>query len=421
MMFRRTVRSLFLIVCLLTAFLFAVSSVSAEVDDVCVIACIGDSITFGTGSEDPATQSYPARLQELLGNGYDVRNYGKAGCSLTSKGVCYTKRPEYQDALASCADVYIVMLGTNDSYADIWDAAEYEECLNTLLDELQAANPDTVIYLMIPPHVYIDKEVRPHSQENDIIGGELRAVLESVSQERSTGLINLFDYTEDRVDLYCQDLLHPSADGYIELANYIASCISLPDRPFTIACVGDSITHGMDTETSYPGQLQLLTGDRCRVENYGKVGVSLTAVGASYFKMPEYKSALASQADLFLIMLGTNDCYADKWDAEAYEQDLKTLIASFRETGDPMICLMIPPHIFIDKAEKPKGQDDWIIREEIAPIIRRVSEEEAVGLIDLYTFTEGRQDLYTSDLLHPSKEGYTEIASYIYSQIEDML
>ena len=38
------------------------------------IACIGNSITEGYGLEHPATESWPSVLQQLLGNGYSVRN-----------------------------------------------------------------------------------------------------------------------------------------------------------------------------------------------------------------------------------------------------------------------------------------------------------------------------------------------------------
>ncbi|HIV08528.1 MAG TPA: hypothetical protein IAC79_00230, partial [Candidatus Spyradenecus faecavium] len=34
------------------------------------VACIGDSITYGTGLADRAAQAYPARLQALLGKDY---------------------------------------------------------------------------------------------------------------------------------------------------------------------------------------------------------------------------------------------------------------------------------------------------------------------------------------------------------------
>ena len=43
------------------------------------VACVGNSITYGTGLSDRATQSYPVKLQKLLGERYEVENFGKPG------------------------------------------------------------------------------------------------------------------------------------------------------------------------------------------------------------------------------------------------------------------------------------------------------------------------------------------------------
>ena len=55
------------------------------------------------------------------------------------------------------------------------------------------------------------------------------------------------------------------------------------------------------------------------------------------------------------------------------------------------------------------------------PIMEKVSMEQETGLIDLYSFTEDREDLYCGDLLHPGKEGYVEIAHYVYDAIQGIL
>ena len=46
------------------------------------VACVGNSITYGTGLSDRATQSYPVKLQKLLGERYEVENFGKPGATL---------------------------------------------------------------------------------------------------------------------------------------------------------------------------------------------------------------------------------------------------------------------------------------------------------------------------------------------------
>lgn len=40
------------------------------------VACIGDSITWGFTLLNPWKQSYPALLQQMLGDAYEVRNFG---------------------------------------------------------------------------------------------------------------------------------------------------------------------------------------------------------------------------------------------------------------------------------------------------------------------------------------------------------
>ena len=50
------------------------------------VACVGDSITYGAGIKDRKKNSYPAQLQSLLGEGYQVRNFGNSGSTLLKKG-----------------------------------------------------------------------------------------------------------------------------------------------------------------------------------------------------------------------------------------------------------------------------------------------------------------------------------------------
>ena len=43
------------------------------------VICLGDSLTNGTGATDKSTNSYPAKLQQLLGNDYEVRRCAAGG------------------------------------------------------------------------------------------------------------------------------------------------------------------------------------------------------------------------------------------------------------------------------------------------------------------------------------------------------
>ena len=60
------------------------------------VACAGDSITEGEGVEDRVMRC-PAWLGALLGEGYDVRNFGVSGSTLLDAGdVPYKKQRAYR-------------------------------------------------------------------------------------------------------------------------------------------------------------------------------------------------------------------------------------------------------------------------------------------------------------------------------------
>ena len=58
------------------------------------VACVGNSITYGYGIADRETNSYPAQLQRMLGDGSLVGNFGKSGATLLRRG----HRPALQPA-----------------------------------------------------------------------------------------------------------------------------------------------------------------------------------------------------------------------------------------------------------------------------------------------------------------------------------
>ena len=74
---------------LLTSSLVLVASAYAECaarslagqEEPCKIrvACIGDSITWGTAMTNRVAECYPAQLQSLLGDRYEVVNFGDPG------------------------------------------------------------------------------------------------------------------------------------------------------------------------------------------------------------------------------------------------------------------------------------------------------------------------------------------------------
>src|ERR1700748_2363999 len=90
------------------------------------VACVGASITYGAFIPDREQNCYPAQLQKMLGDKYQVTNYGVSGTTMLRNGnLPYWKTKQYQEALASLPDLVFIDLGGND--AKLINRKHYDE------------------------------------------------------------------------------------------------------------------------------------------------------------------------------------------------------------------------------------------------------------------------------------------------------
>ena len=200
------------------------SVMEAESTRIYQVYCLGDSITYGSGlsQEMRPLACYPAQLQELLGAKYQVMNYGVSGRTLTDVPERSYRDTGYLDMVKmQSPDILVVMLGTNDSKEDVWDAQRYQEEYVALVEELQAIESEPDIYLMIPPGAFpYEDGVIVYGINNDIIHDEIRHIVRTVSEETGAGLIDLYAVTENHPE-YFVDGVHPNEQGYEVLAKAV--------------------------------------------------------------------------------------------------------------------------------------------------------------------------------------------------------
>ena len=141
------------------------------------VACIGASITYGYSIPDREHNSYPAQLKKMLGDKYQVANYGVSGTTMLRKGNSpYWKTKQYQAALASNPDVVFIDLGGND--AKLQNRPFYGEFEQDAFDLVQSfaqlpSHPRVVLMEAMPSWVtdttgiwdpVIVKKINPHLQ-----------------------------------------------------------------------------------------------------------------------------------------------------------------------------------------------------------------------------------------------------------------
>ncbi len=80
--------------------LLFVNNILVAQNAIIKVACIGNSVTYGYKINDRDSNSYPAQLQRLLGNKYEIKNFGHSGATLLKKGHNpYYKIKEFSDAI----------------------------------------------------------------------------------------------------------------------------------------------------------------------------------------------------------------------------------------------------------------------------------------------------------------------------------
>lgn len=198
-----------------------------------------------------------------------------------------------------------------------------------------------------------------------------------------------------------------------------------------VACVGDSITEGHSSSDksrfSYPAQLQKMLGKGYKVVNCGKSASYVMSPESTYNaradkpelwypNTAEYKKLMRSNADIVVVMLGTND--ARSMTAPEAENDFvkayKALIADIQKLeSKPEIYLstMIPA---ISGFMVEQGTT-----ESIPALIRSIGKDLNLPVIET---GEALGDYYRvmlpyNDMVHPTDATYPALAIHFCNSI----
>ncbi len=187
------------------------------------IACVGNSITFGAGIEQRDSLSYPAQLQGLLGNDWDVQNYGVSGRTLMSSGdFPYIHEPQYKMALDFGPDVVLIKLGTNDTKPHNWQHSKsFKEDYKKLIASFQALASKPIVVLLKAVPAFPE---RWGISDNTIVHG-LNPMIEELAAELDLHCIDLYTPLTGREDLF-PDQVHPNAEGAGIMAQIIYGALT---------------------------------------------------------------------------------------------------------------------------------------------------------------------------------------------------
>ena len=196
-------------------------SCAAYAQDKIKVACVGNSITYGSGVADREVNAYPVKLQGMLGDKYEVGNFGKPGATLLNKGHRpYTQQQEYKDALAFAGDIVVIHLGINDTDPRNWPnyQDEFISDYRSLMQSFREVNPK-VRFLLARMTPLSDRHWRFESGTRDW-HDEIQLAIECIAKAEGVQLIDfhepLYPYP-----YILEDAVHPNAEGAAILAKTV--------------------------------------------------------------------------------------------------------------------------------------------------------------------------------------------------------
>ena len=190
------------------------------------VACVGDSITKG---------GYWKEMSNYLTKTYKVNGYGVSGSTGYAAGLdgdppkplAYVDQPAHEDAKKSASDIYVIMLGTNDSKSMNADrirednGEQYKRDMIAQINEYKALDSNPQIFIALPPVSF-----RPENGgiSNVNIENLIIPLLRSVAEETGAIVIDTHEATVGQSAAF-RDGVHPNETGQKLLAKTVAEAI----------------------------------------------------------------------------------------------------------------------------------------------------------------------------------------------------
>ena len=218
------------------------------------MACVGDSITSGSGASHKLKTSYPVILEILLNENsqdnsndvYKCVNFGVGGKTAMKNGVgdnhepmSYWDTTAYKTSLISNPDIVIIGLGSNDAKEQNWNENLFISDYTELIASFRRLKSVKEIYILIPPPLY-----RPFARmRSDVINYKLGEVIRKIAAKNNVKVINLFQrmggikfskpylfFTPRKPLKWPNDGCHPNDHGYRVIARSVYEAILRYDR-----------------------------------------------------------------------------------------------------------------------------------------------------------------------------------------------
>jgi len=174
------------------------------------VACVGNSITYGYEIPNRDSLSYPARLQQMLGDGWIVGNFGISARTLMYSGdLPYANEDVFIKAKEFNPDIVIIKLGTNDTKPQNWEHKDdFTTDYKRFVSEFQNLDSSPLVVAVKVVPAFPER----WGIRDSIIKNELNPMIEQVAKELGIPLIDMHTPFIDKGELF-PDKIHPNIEG----------------------------------------------------------------------------------------------------------------------------------------------------------------------------------------------------------------
>jgi lysophospholipase L1-like esterase len=182
-----------------------------------LVACVGDSETYGYGLPNREYNCYPAQLATMLrvfDRKWEVRNFGVTAACVLKKGsspwLPYIRQGTFNEARTCNPDVVVIQLGGNDSVSSNWVyKADFLADFFELIDGFVQLSSQPDIYICFPPPAFPN----PYGIDNNVIRDEIIPLIAQLPTYRDVQLIDEYTPLKDSRNLFQGDGVHLTVEG----------------------------------------------------------------------------------------------------------------------------------------------------------------------------------------------------------------
>lgn len=191
------------------------------------VACLGDSITYGSVDSLSGIQSYPQHLAWMLGSGWQVENFGVSGTTTLLKGEKpYWAEKRFLELIPYCPDKIVILLGKNDAKPNNWiHQNSFLSDHGFLVDKIRSLIKKADIYLCFPLPIFGDNEFGINN--SDIL--EIILNINTLANDKNLNLIDVYSPFLELGTLF-PNSVHPNEEGYKILAKCIHDALVETDE-----------------------------------------------------------------------------------------------------------------------------------------------------------------------------------------------